>query len=218
MALERSAPVTSGIDLRSRAQVVAVLAGLYALAVGLGTLAPPGYRNASGAIDLGHRLVPSLREQLGERAAEYVWWLGTLPLELFFVAIAGIVLCTGKGVRLALCLYAMYALHWLCLLATTLPVPDDVVWRFPPGIVTLGKPFEHDLWFSGHVANAFVIALATRGRRRLLRAIAWSGVAFEIVLVLAARTHYSIDVIGGLFVAYTTHHISLDLCAKGGHS
>jgi hypothetical protein len=63
--------------------------------------------------------------------------------------------------------------------------------------VTLGKPFANDFWFSGHVANAFVIALATRGQGRLCTLI-WSGVVFETVLVLTTRTHYSIDVIGGL--------------------
>src|SRR5207253_2261008 len=80
--------------------------------------------------------------------------------------------------------------------ATTLPPPDGIVWRFPPGVFTLGKPYPTDLWFSGHTANAFVIALATRGGPLWLRAVAWLGVAFEIVLVLATRTHYTIDVHG----------------------
>ena len=196
-------------------RVFAALAGLYAAAVGLGMLSAPGYRHASGIVDLGHHVVPSLREAVGERTAEWVWWLGTLPLELFFVVIAGVVLLAGTGARLALCLYAMYALHWLFLLATTLPAPDHIVWRFPDGIVTLGNPTERDLWFSGHVANAFVIALATRGSRRWVQAIAWGGVAFETLLVLSTRTHYSIDVIGALFIGYTTHRISLDLVAPG---
>src|SRR5205823_9976450 len=150
------------------------------VAVGLGAVTFPGYRNASGARDLGHYLIPSLRDVLGEQRAEYVWWLGTLPLELFFAAIVIVIVVTGKGIRLAMCLYAMYALHWLFLHATTLPPPDGIVWRFPPGVVTLGKPFETDLWFSGHTANAFVIALATSGARLGVRALAWFGVAFEI--------------------------------------
>jgi hypothetical protein len=202
--------------LASRVRAVAALALLYALSVALGATAPPGYPNSSGIADLGHRLVPPLLALVDERTAEYVWWLGTLPLELFFVAIVGVVLFTGRGVRLACCLYGMYALHWLCLLATTLPTPDRVVWRFPPGVFTLGHPCPHDLWFSGHVANAFVIALATRGMRPAVRALAWTGVVFETLLVLSTRTHYSIDVIGGLFVAYTAHRLSLDwFDAKG---
>src|SRR5207245_3268003 len=163
----------------------ALLLALYVLAVVLGAVTFPGYRNASGVVDLGHYLVPSLLEMFGERRAEYAWWLGTLPLELFFVVIAVVVLVAGRGIRLAVCLYAMYALHWLFLHATTLPPPDGIVWRFPPGVFTLGKPYPTDLWFSGHTANAFVIALATRGGPLWLRAVAWLGVAFEIVLVLA---------------------------------
>jgi len=119
----------------------ALLLALYVLAVLLGAVTFPGYRNASGVVDLGHYLVPSLLEMFGERRAEYAWWLGTLPLELFFV----------------------------------------------------------------------VIALATYGLPRWVRWIAWGGLAFEILLVLSARAHYTIDVIGGLFVGYVTHRVSLDL-------
>jgi hypothetical protein len=198
-----------------RLRIVAVLAALYAVAVALGSLPSPGYRHACGIVDLGHAVVPPLVDVIGERAAEYVWWLGTLPLEILFIVLAGVVLLTGRGVRLALCLFAMYALHWLVVLLTVLPAPDGIVWHFPPGVVTLGKPFASDFWFSGHVANAFVVALATRGRPRWLRAIAWAGVPFETLLVLATRTHYSIDVVGGLFVGYTIHRISLDLSARG---
>jgi hypothetical protein len=48
--------------------------------------------------------------------AEYILWLGTLPLEVFFVVI------------------------WLLLHATTLPAPDHIVWKFPDGVFTFGKP------------------------------------------------------------------------------
>ena len=121
------------------------------------------------------------------------------------------IIVTGKGVRLGACLYVMYLLHWLCLHATTLPPPDDIVWKFPDDVFTFGRPSASDFWFSGHVANAFVIALATAGSRPLLKALAWSLFAFEILLVLSARTHYTIDVIGALFVGYSIHRLSLDL-------
>lgn len=202
------------LDVRQRLLAFTALLALYLVAVLLGAVALPGYRNASGAVDLGHHLVPSLRGLLGEQWAEYVWWLGTLPLEGFFAAIALAVLIAGRGFRLALCLYAMYALHWLFFHATTLPPPDDIVWRFPTGVFTFGKPFENDLWFSGHTANAFVIALAARGQRRWVQALAWAVLGFEILLVLSTRTHYTIDVLGGLFVGYTTHRISLDVFAS----
>jgi hypothetical protein len=196
---------------------LSAMAVLYALSVALGVFVLPGYRHASGVEDLGHRLVPSLELLVGRETAQYVFWLGTLPLELFFVGIAVFVVLTGRGVRLGLCLYVAYFLHWLFLPATTLPVPDHSVWRFPEGVFTLGKPYEKDFWFSGHTANAVLIALAAQPMRLWIRWLAWSLAAFEILLVLSTRTHYTIDVLGGVFVAYVIHRISLDIAAKNAH-
>src|SRR5881296_2818003 len=96
----------------------------------------------------------------------------------------------------------------------TLPPPDHMVWEFPPGVFTLGKPYVNDLWFSGHTANAVLIALATAGSRPWLKGLAWGNVFFEILIVLSTRTHYTIDVGGGIFVAYTIHRVSLDVAAS----
>ncbi len=201
----------AALNMKRRLVLASLLLALYLLAVLLGSVVLPGYRNATGLRDIGHYYVPSLVELFGQHRAEYTLWLGTLPLELFFMGIALYVLVTGRGARLALCLYFLYALHWLFLHATTLPAPDHIVWNFPKGVVTFGKPNASDFWFSGHVANAFVIALATRRSPLPLRVLAWSLVAFEALLVLSARTHYTIDVLGGMFVAYSVHRVSLDL-------
>src|ERR1700730_4208350 len=162
------------LNIRQRFAVAAVMLAFYLLAVLLGAVTLPGYQNATGLRDIGHDYVPSLVVMFGQHRAEYILWLGTLPLELFFMGIALGVLLTGRGARLALCLYFMYFLHWLFLHATTLPPPDHIVWNFPKGVVTFGKPNASDFWFSGHVANAFVIALATRERSALIRVMAWS--------------------------------------------
>ncbi len=196
-----------------RVIAVSVMLVLYGLAVALGECTVPAYKNASGVEDLGHLVVPPLLLMVGKETAQYVFWLGTLPLELFFVVIILIILLTGKGIRLGICLYVAYFLHWVFLHATTLPPPDGSVWQFPKGVFTLGKPFVNDFWFSGHTANAVLIALATGGRRPWIKGLAWGNVAFEILLVLSTRTHYTIDVLGGIFVAYTIHRVSLDVAA-----
>jgi len=197
--------------MKPRIIALGLILVLYGSAVALGTWSIPAYRNASGVDDLGHLAVPALLLVLGRDAAQYVFWLGTLPLELFFVAIVLVILFTGKGIRLGICLYVAYFLHWVFLHATTLPPPDHSVWQFPKGVFTLGKPYVNDFWFSGHTANAVLIALATGGRRLWIKGLAWGNVAFEIVLVLSTRTHYTIDVLGGIFVAYTIHRVSLDV-------
>ena len=199
------------LSVKQRLVVAAILLSLYLVSVWLGAVVLPSYRNATGLRDIGHYYVPSLVTLFGLQRAEYILWLGTLPLELFFMGIALSVLFTGRGARLALCLYFMYFLHWLFLHATTLPPPDHIVWNFPKGVITFGKPNASDFWFSGHVANAFIIALATRESFVILRVLAWGLVMFEVLLVLSARTHYTIDVLGGIFVAYSVHRISLDL-------
>jgi len=68
------------------------------------------------------------------------------------------------------------------------------------------------------VANAFVIALATRKSSVVLRVLAWGLFVFEALLVLSARTHYTIDVLGGIFVAYAIHRVSLDVAARLGRT
>jgi hypothetical protein len=196
-----------------RIAALSVMLVLYVLAVALGNWSFPSYRNASGVEDVAHLAVPPLLAILGRERAEYAFWLGTLPVELFFLAIALVVLFTGKGIRLGICLYFAYFLHWLFLHATTLPPPDHMVWRFPEGVFTFGRPYPNDFWFSGHTANAVLIALATGGGRPWVKVLAWTNVVFQILLVLSTRTHYTIDVLGGIFVAYSIHKASLDVVA-----
>src|SRR5205809_1092148 len=123
------------LNVKRRLMFASLLLALYLLAVLLGAVVLPGHRNATGLRDIGHYYVPSLVELFGEQRAEYILWLGTLPLELFFLGIAIYVLVTGTGVRLAFCLYFMYALHWLFMHVTTLPAPDHIVWNFPKGVI-----------------------------------------------------------------------------------
>lgn len=196
-------------ELRQRIVIGALLLLLYVLSYWLAGVDPPGYLHASGIRDLGHAIVPSLLPVIGENRSEFLLWAGTLPLELFFAGIFIAAVFRGVGTRLAVCLYAMYLLHWLCRLLTTLEAPDEIVRDFPDWVLTFGSPGKNDLWFSGHVANAFIIALASRGLDARISAIAWLYLAFQVWLVLATRVHYTIDIIGGLFVAYTFHVISL---------
>jgi hypothetical protein len=202
------------LTLKQRLEIVSILVILYGLSALLGVVTLPGHLSATGLRDMGHFYIPSLMSLVGSHAAEYVLWLGTLPLELFFLAILVVIVVSGRGARLGACLYVMYLLHWLCLHATTLPPPDAIVWRFPAGVFTFGRPAASDFWFSGHVANAFVIALAAARSRTWVKALAWSLFAFEVLLVLSARTHYSIDVIGALFVGYSIHRLSLDVAGR----
>ena len=197
------------MSLQRRLFILSIFAVLYLSSNGLAATQLPGYLNSTGIRDLGHYFIPPLELMLGENQARYLWWLGTLPLELCYIIIVFVVLCRGKGARLGFCLYSIYFLHWVFFHMSTLPPPDHSVWQFPEGIFTLSTPKQNDFWFSGHVANSFLLALATSHARVWLKILSWSLFAFEVFLVLSARTHYSIDVLGALFVAYTVNVISM---------
>ncbi len=147
--------------VKERILAFLIILALYLLSVALGIYTLPAYEHASGIRDIGHLFVPSLLSMYGRETTQYIWWLGTLPEELLYGVIVLVILFTGKGIRLGFCLYGVYFLHWLFLHATTLPVPDDMVGLFPEGVFTLAKLDRPDFWFSGHVANGFLIALAT---------------------------------------------------------
>src|SRR2546428_10420697 len=125
------------LSVKQRLVVAAILLSLYVFSILLGAVVLPGYRNATGLRDIGHYYVPSLVTLFGQHRAEYILWLGTLPLELFFMGIALSVLLTGRGARLALWLYVMYFLHLLVLHGTTLPPPDHIRLNFSEGATTL---------------------------------------------------------------------------------
>lgn len=68
----------------------------------------------------------------------------------------------------------------------------------------IAQTFYHGMFFSGHTASAFIQAFYFKGHR--LRPIIFllaSGQAFALI---ASHSHYSIDVFGGLFVAYFVTH------------
>ena len=56
-------------SLQRRLRASALLLVLYLLAVALGAMTFPGYRNASGVVDFGHYVVPSLRATIGGRCS-----------------------------------------------------------------------------------------------------------------------------------------------------
>lgn len=184
--------------------------GALIVAKQIGRAMPEGYQHQSGLMDLGHLHIPSLLSVGGREHARVVWWLASLPLEIICLWLVAVGFFMGKHLRVSLAITAVTLLHWICWRFTVMPLPDDIVWQMPGWAPTFMVPFTHDLWFSGHVGNAMIIALATRGARRSVQALAWGGVVFQAVVVLGTRVHYSIDIIGAVFVAYAVHKATLD--------
>lgn len=153
--------------------------------------------------DLGHRIVPDLELTFGLHAARWIWWVGSISIEVgFALAILAIALF-GKGLRLGIALALIALLHSIFWHATILPVPPHIVWRFP--YITGQIPKADDFWFSGHVAYATLFILFYSGKKWWIYFLGVLYIVLIAALVLSTRTHYSIDVIGSLFIAYAIY-------------
>jgi len=109
----------------------------------------------------------------------------------------------GRSVRPFLGLVLVLGLRQVFQALVALPPPAGMIWHspgFPSLLVTYGV--ANDFFFSGHTAVA-VLGAVELGRlgRPWLR---WAGVAvaiFEVVVVLALRAHYTMDVFTGAVAA-----------------
>lgn len=64
----------------------------------------------------------------------------------------------------------------------------------------IAQTFYHGMFFSGHTASAFIQAMHFRGHRlQPLMLLLAAGIALSLI---ASHSHYTIDVVGGWFVAY----------------
>ena len=66
------------------------------------------------------------------------------------------------------------------------------------------------MFTSGHTAAAFLLYLLVPQKQTLLKKIMLTFFILQVVVLILSRGHYSIDIIGGMMVAY----ISLDLTNK----
>ncbi|XP_060067215.1 sphingomyelin synthase-related protein 1-like [Ylistrum balloti] len=169
----------------------------------------------------------------------YVPWAGQASeycLALEMVIWIGMVSLSKQRLQIIhrLCLVAgtMYWLRCLCVLVTSLPVPDvhkkcypfpeadtwnklkralDLYTRF--GLKVVGAETCGDYIFSGHttlltILNLFVNEYAPRSRC-FIRGITWTLNIGGILFILLCRGHYTIDVILAFYLSYqifTSYH------------
>jgi len=68
----------------------------------------------------------------------------------------------------------------------------------------IAQSFYHGMFFSGHTASAFIQAFFMKGHR--LRPLLFVSASIQAFALLASHSHYTIDVVGAVFVAYTVTH------------
>lgn len=69
-----------------------------------------------------------------------------------------------------------------------------------------------DFYFSGHTGIAVVVTLEVwkLGLPRWVKAFCWVVLIWLIIMLVASRVHYAIDIVGGIFFAF----LSNDLTSK----
>lgn len=68
----------------------------------------------------------------------------------------------------------------------------------------IARAFYHGMFFSGHTASAFVQAFFFKRHR--LRPVLFLLASGQAAALLISHSHYTIDIFGGLFVAYFVTH------------
>ncbi len=132
---------------------------------------------------------------------------GLLIVSSFFIDLLGIFLLGraifGPSLRPLIGLLIIFVLRQVCQMTCALPPIEGMIWRYP-GFPSLLVTYHvsNDLFFSAHTALTVfgAMELARLGRRWLV----WAAVglaAFEIVVVLVLRAHYTMDVFTAVFVS-----------------
>lgn len=153
-----------------------------------------------GLMDVGHAWIPSMRATFGYQGALWIWYFVTLMLDIIVGFILIRVILLGKNKKLLTAIGLNVFLHGILWHLTLFPIPVDIVWQFPIDVGAIATPY--DFWPSGHVAHAVVIALyCSHQMSRFWKVASWLYVILMIYVVLATRAHYSVDVVGGFFMA-----------------
>lgn len=152
--------------------------------------------------DIGHQLIPNIRTTCGN-CAPYIWWVGSFSEEVYAVILMLVIAIKGKGKKWGIAFAIVAVMHAICWHFTVLPTPPDILWQFP--FRTGQVPMSDDFWFSGHVGAALLLVLYTQNKTVWIRIAGYLYLIFIIWLVLATRTHYSIDILGALFATYVIY-------------
>ena len=179
----------------------------WGVAVGLGVLAAVAtllanllivraFPDAARPDDLLFELLPHVRSAR---------WLTVVALVLGFgVFLTDLLRRDGLGSRRLQVAATTFALMYLLRAGMTVLTPLASAQGDEPFVFT---PQQYGMFPSGHTAVMTVLALLTPPERPWTRRILWAMVLVMITGLLLARGHYSIDIVGGLLLAYFVVHV-----------
>ena len=98
---------------------------------------------------------------------------------------------------------AMFMLRGFVITFTPLGQIQRPQENFPESHI-IARTFYYGMFFSGHTASAFIQAFYVKEHR--LRPVVFLLATIQAFALLASHSHYTIDVVGGFFVAYFMTH------------
>jgi hypothetical protein len=122
------------------------------------------------------------------------------------LGISGFILWQGRfqqGPRLLFVVTFMFMLRAFTLPLTPLAQIQPPAENYTPAHF-IAHTFYEGMFFSGHTASAFILAFFFRGHR--LRPLLFVLAFAQGLSLLLSHSHYSIDIVGGFFVAYFVTH------------
>lgn len=131
-------------------------------------------------------------------------WIDMVTLFVFAKALLGPDFAPFWG------LLGLFAARQICQALVALPAPPGIIWR-PPGFPSLFVTYEvgNDFFFSGHTALAVYGALQVSALGLpWLGGVAIAMAAAEIVVVIALRAHWTLDVVAGAAAAIVAGYAS----------
>lgn len=161
---------------------------------------------AAGIGDGLHQLTAYANAYLSahSRAADALLILSSAVIDTFGLFL----LCSwllGKSIRPFLGLVLLIILRQSVQALCSLSPPPGMIWHYP-GVPSLLVTYSvaRDFFFSGHTAIAvFATTELARLRKSWLTVLGVLIALFEICAVIVLRAHYTMDVIAGIFAAFS---------------
>ncbi len=197
-ALAGRGPLRFGVFVR-------VVATIAALGIWFWTQSLIGSRAPSHGIDDAlQNLFSGVNLYFGQHAtaANVLLIITSALIDLFGLFLIAEWVFVGRS-RGFLGLVLLLALRQVMQALCALPVPPNMIWRYP-GFPSLFVTYNvgNDFFFSGHTAIAVFGAIElSRLGRRWLTVLGFAVVIFEVATVLILRAHYTMDVFTGAVTA-----------------
>ena len=146
-----------------------------------------------------------------QRAANTALIISSLFIDLIGLTLIGAAIF-GPTFAPFLAIFIVFGLRHICQSLCTLPPPPGIIWRHP-GFPALLVTYDvgNDFFFSGHTALAVLGAIVAAHFGPPWLAVVAAFIALgEMVIVLALRAHYTLDVLAGAFAAF----LAADVAAR----